>query len=252
MEERAVHEAIWFAFAGLAAVVFLVLWKIPAPYGKHARAGWGPGLPTRWAWVLMESPACVGMALLFALGREAGPAEAVFFALWEAHYVHRTVIYPMLVRPASARTPLVVVLLGFAFNSVNAYLNGRWLFALSEPMPVEWLAHPVFLVGFALFLAGFLVNLHSDHVLRTLRGPGETLYKVPNRGLFRLVASANYFGECVEWVGWALLTWSKPGALFAVWTFANLAPRARSTLRWYRERFPDYPRERKALIPFVW
>ena len=32
---------------------------------------------------------------------------------------------------------------------------------------------------------------------------------------------------------------------------ANLVPRALATHRWYRERFPDYPQDRKALIPFV-
>ena len=36
------------------------------------------------------------------------------------------------------------------------------------------------------------------------------------------------------------------------YTFANLAPRAVSHRRWYRETFPDYPPSRKALVPWVW
>ena len=32
---------------------------------------------------------------------------------------------------------------------------------------------------------------------------------------------------------------------------ANLIPRAITTQRWYREKFPDYPKERKALIPGI-
>jgi hypothetical protein len=32
---------------------------------------------------------------------------------------------------------------------------------------------------------------------------------------------------------------------------ANLAPRALKTHRWYKDTFPDYPEQRKALIPFV-
>jgi 3-oxo-5-alpha-steroid 4-dehydrogenase 1 len=38
--------------------------------------------------------------------------------------------------------------------------------------------------------------------------------------------------------------------IFAV-SAAHLVPRALATHRWYRERFPDYPRERRALIPYL-
>jgi 3-oxo-5-alpha-steroid 4-dehydrogenase 1 len=31
----------------------------------------------------------------------------------------------------------------------------------------------------------------------------------------------------------------------------NLVPRAFATHKWYREKFPDYPANRKALIPYV-
>jgi protein-S-isoprenylcysteine O-methyltransferase Ste14 len=70
--------------------------------------------------------------------------------------------------------------------------------------------------------------------------------------MYRWISSPNYFGEIVEWLGWALMTWSLAGLAFAVYTTANLAPRAFSNHRWYREKFPDtYPSERRALIPFV-
>lgn len=41
----------------------------------------------------------------------------------------------------------------------------------------------VFSVGFCLWLIGMLVNIHSDHILRNLRKPGETGYKIP-RGMY--------------------------------------------------------------------
>ena len=49
-----------------------------------------------------------------------------------------------------------------------------------------------------------------------------------------------------------MLTWSPAGLVFFLWTAANLVPRARSHHRWYQERFPDYPRERKAVIPWLY
>jgi 3-oxo-5-alpha-steroid 4-dehydrogenase 1 len=54
-------------------------------------------------------------------------------------------------------------------------------------------------------------------------------------------------------IGWAILTLSWPGMIFAFWTFANLAPRARRNHDWYLDEFGDeYPRGRKRLIPFVY
>ena len=115
----------------------------------------------------------------------------------------------------------------------------------------SWLADPRFLAGVALFLAGYALNLSADRTLRGLRAPGETGYKIPQGGAYRWVSCPNYLGEILEWLGWALATWSLAGLAFAVYTIANLAPRAMANHRWYRDRFPDYPPQRRALIPFV-
>jgi 3-oxo-5-alpha-steroid 4-dehydrogenase 1 len=117
--------------------------------------------------------------------------------------------------------------------------------------PAGWLADPRFLVGVALFFAGFVINQQSDEILRTLRAPGERGYKIPRGGLYRFVSAPNYFGELVEWIGFALAAWSPAALVFVVWTAANLAPRAWANHRWYRRTFPDYPPERRALVPFL-
>ena len=87
--------------------------------------------------------------------------------------------------------------------------------------------------------------------LRKLRAPGETGYRIPHGGAFELVTAPNYLGEIIEWTGWAIASWSPAGLAFAVYTVANLAPRAVSHHRWCRERFPEYPARRKALVPFL-
>jgi steroid 5-alpha reductase family enzyme len=109
-----------------------------------------------------------------------------------------------------------------------------------------------FALGVVLFLAGLALNLHSDHLLRRLRAPGETGYKVPFGGGFAWVSAPNYLGEIIEWLGFAIAAGTLAAWAFAVFTVANLAPRALSNHRWYRERFPDYPADRRALIPFLW
>ena len=115
-----------------------------------------------------------------------------------------------------------------------------------------WLSSPKFIIGTIIFLIGFVINLHSDYILRHLRDLGDVNgYKIPYGGLFKYISCPNYFGEILEWIGWAILTWSIPGLVFAVWTAANLIPRAVSHHKWYFATFPDYPKDRKAIIPHL-
>ena len=61
-----------------------------------------------------------------------------------------------------------------------------------------------------------------------------------------------HLGEIIIWTGWAIATWSLPGLAFALWTAANLIPRAQANHRWYQNHFPDYPAKRKTLFPGLW
>ncbi len=141
--------------------------------------------------------------------------------------------------------------MGFVFNGINSYLQARWIYTFSPLYPITWLLNPFFIAGVIIFFIGFIINLHSDYIIRHLRKPGEKEYKIPYGGMFKFVSSPSYFGEITEWTGWAIMTWSIPGLVFAVWTFANLAPRARTNHLWYIRTFPDYPKNRKALIPYI-
>jgi protein-S-isoprenylcysteine O-methyltransferase Ste14 len=249
------HQIYRWALIGMfvvAAATAVALIYITAPYGRHTRRGWGPTLPSTAGWVLMELPAVLTIAVFFFVSdRAASPVAIVFLGMWELHYVYRTLVFPFRRRGGQRPMPALVALMAVVFNVWNGYLNGRWLFTLGPERGVDWFLDPRFLVGATLFAAGLWINFHSDNVLIGLRAPGETGYKIPRRGLFRLVSSPNYLGELLEWTGWAIATWSLAGLSFAVFTAANLAPRARSNHRWYREQFDDYPKERRALIPFL-
>lgn len=237
---------------GLAGVTLVLLLFVTAPYGRAVRAGWGPSMPSTLGWVIMESPAVLLWLAIFAQGQHrAELLPLVLLGLWQLHYVHRAFIYPFRMRMAGKRMPVVIALSAVVFNVLNAYVNARWVSHFAEYGQQD-LLRPTFIAGVALFVLGLGINLHSDEVLRRLRAPGETGYKIPQGGLHRWVASPNYFGEVLEWSGWALAVGGVPGWAFAIYTFANLAPRARSHLRWYRSKFKDYPEQRRALIPFVW
>ena len=169
--------------------------------------------------------------------------------MWQAHYLQRGFVYPFLMR-AGARMPVSLMAMAITFNTLNAYINARWVSDLGH-YPVSWLADPRFLLGAALFVGGLALNLNADRTLRGLRGPGETGYQIPYGGGYRWVSSPNYLGEIVEWTGWALATWSLAGLAFALYTIANLAPRAMANHRWYHDKFPEYPTDRRALVPYV-
>ena len=70
--------------------------------------------------------------------------------------------------------------------------------------------------------------------------------------MFKFVSAAIYFGEIVEWFGFAIATWSYAGLVFAVCTAFNLVPRAVQHHEWYKNEFKDeYPRERNAVFPLL-
>ena len=238
----------------VAGIVFPLLFFIAAPYGRYTRQGWGPQLPNWLGWLLMESISAAVILWMFITGETAKTVTLVIFLLmWEAHYIHRAFIYPFMLRDKWKPMPVVVSLMGAVFNLGNAYLNGRYLFDLSgSRYNVAWLATPQFILGACLFVAGFVINRHADNTLCGLRMNGELGYKIPYGGLYRYISCPNYFGEIVEWFGWAIATWSVPGLAFAIWTIANLAPRARAHQSWYHKNFQEYPSERKALLPGLW
>jgi len=253
MTESQIFQILLYSWFGMSAGVFILLFFLTAPYGRHTRKGWGPSLPSTWGWVLMELPAvAVPLTCYFLSDRMNNPVLWCFLGMWLFHYTHRTFVYPFRMRMQGKRMFLAIMLSGAVTNVGINYLNARWLFTLGPEYTTAWFTDIRFILGVALFALGFFINFQSDEILRNLRKPGETGYKIPKGGAYRWVSSPNYFGEILEWLGFALATWSLPALAFALWTMSNLSPRARSNHQWYQDTFPEYPKERKALIPFVW
>lgn len=251
MTEAQLHTYATWTEIALGVLTFVSLFFVTAPYGRHARKGWGPEVGQRAGWILMELPASVlWLAIFFAGDHALELAPLALMGLWQIHYVNRTFVFPFRIKAEGKTTPLSIVLTAIVFNTLNAYVNARWVSHFGS-YAVSWLYDVRFLVGAGLFVAGFVINQHADAVLMSLRKPGETGYKIPKGGMYRFISCPNYFGEMLEWTGWAIATWSLAGLAFAIYTAANLAPRAIKHHAWYHEKFPDYPPERKALIPFV-
>lgn len=252
---RETFDIFLIVMAVTALAVFIALHFLEAGYGYLFNRRYGPPVPNKVGWVLMESPVFILMCVLWAASDrmwEAGPLA--LFLLFEAHYFQRSFIFPLLMR-GNSKMPLGIVLMGMLFNTLNALMQGGWIFYVSPAGYYDdWFSRPYIWIGGIVFLAGMAINLHSDYIIRHLRKPGDTRHYIPRGGLFRYVSSANYFGELLEWVGFAIASWSWAGAVFAWWTFANLAPRAASLRRRYTEEFgEEFTRlGRKRIIPFIY
>jgi 3-oxo-5-alpha-steroid 4-dehydrogenase 1 len=252
MAESLYIMMIWASFP-LAFGVFVTLLFVTAPYGRHKRRGWGPSVSNRLGWLVMESPAVFIFLGCFLLGSAPkSPAAIIFLAIWEVHYGYRAFIYPFRILERKRSLPATIAIMGMLFSAGNAFINGSYLFELSGGYPHNWVQQPQMVVGLIVFCAGLRINHWADAVLRSLRSSSKDAYGIPQGGLYRLVSCPNYLGETIAWGGWAIATWSLPGLAFAVWTFANLVPRARAHHAWYRQNFPEYPPRRKALIPGIW
>ena len=241
-------------FSGVGIVVFIALFFIKAGYGMFRTERWGISVPNKTGWVLMEAPVFFVMLYLWwQSGTGTDKVPFLFLLLFELHYFQRSFVFPFLIKGKS-RMPIAILLMGVVFNLLNGYIQGEWLFYLAP----EDLYTPAYLqrascwIGLLLFLTGMGINWHSDYVIRHLRKPGDTRHYLPEKGLYRWVTSGNYFGELLEWTGFAVMTASPAAWVFVWWTFANLAPRAYAIRKKYREEFGrEAVGKRKCLIPYI-
>ena len=233
----------------IAAVVFVVLFFYTAPYGRYSKKN-VISLPPKTGWFIMELPAFATILTIFILGKGyTNPVFIAFIIIWEIHYFQRVFVYPAIMNPNSAGVPVYIVLNAMLFNLMNGYINGYGLFIRKESL---YNYGPALIITILCGITGYLINLQSDSILRKIKAKNPGQYSIPQKGLHRLISSPNYFGELLEWGGWAVLTWSLPGLAFFLFTFANLAPRAWKHRKWYRDTFgSDYPENRKAIIPFI-
>jgi len=245
-------EYIAIAWIIVAILMFPILIKITAPYGRHTSGKWGPLIDNRLGWFIYEVPSLIiFVTLLLTGGKSFTQPLWILFSLWTIHYVNRSIIFPLRTHTKGKKIPVAIVVSAIFFNLMNAGLNGYWLGYVGPDYPVSWLTDPRFIIGAVIFIAGFFINQFADKKLIGLRKGGKQGYFIPRGGLFNYISCPNFFGEIVEWTGFAIMAWNLPALSFAVWTAANLIPRALSHHKWYKGYFKDYPKNRKAVIPFL-
>ena len=154
-----------FAWIGIGLAVYVLLLFISAPYGRHTRKGWGPVIPNKLAWVIMELPSLIFFSSFFLFGPNKPPAIAwIFFGIWVLHYTNRAFVFPFRTRTKGKTMPLLIALFAVFFNLVNGSFNGYYFSAFAN-YTVEWLYDIRFILGGIVFITGLLLNNASDQIL---------------------------------------------------------------------------------------
>lgn len=244
-------QVIVYSWMAIGVITFFYLLKVTAPYGRHTSRKWGPVISNHIGWILMEAP--VMLVLLFIVApvyeKISSPAFCMI-GLFLFHYVNRTFVFPFRLKTKGKTMPVLIVIAAVCFNLMNGFSLGYY-FARFESYSNTYFSHPAFIIGLMLFVTGMFINWKSDAMLLVLRKEGETHYLIPRGWLFNYISCPNLFGELLEWLGFAILCQNLPAVSFFIWTAANLVPRALSHHKWYKEKFTDYPSNRKALLPGI-
>lgn len=233
----------------------VLLFFVNAPYGKFANdklafSKFDIKMDGKLGFAIQEAPSSIVFAIVYYLYWDrVSTMSLLYFVLWEIHYIHRAFIYTFFRQKSCNDTNLSVVAMAFCFTAINGYLTAK--FALFENLQENTSAISL-LVGVALFAFGFTLNYNADEILLNLRKPGDKGYYIPFGWPYKYVSCPNYLGEIIEWTGLFLAFRTLAGAAFVVNTCSNLVPRAVSTHKWYLNKFGDkYPRERTAIVPFL-
>ena len=256
MVNESFFNGLIYCMAVLAVVVFVSLYFVTAGYGQFRTKQWGWSINNKLAWVLMELPVFLIMFAIWSLSPlKWHLPQLALFGLFELHYFQRSLIFPFLLKGQS-KMPVVIMLMGILFNVINGVLQGGGLYWFPNPdfeQGVAYLLRWNAMAGILLFLIGMAINLHSDHVIRHLRKPGDSQHYLPQKGMYRYVTAANYLGEIIEWTGFAIAAGTLAAWVFPIWTAANLVPRAHAIYNRYREEFGEEALgKRKRIIPFVY
>ena len=229
----------------IGLIIFPINLIYKAPYGRHTSKKWGISIDNKLGWIIMELPALLVCPAIYFYFKIDFDISFMFICLWIIHYFNRTIIFPFRIKTKGKKMPLAIVLSAFFFNIVNGLINGYFL------SNINLHSVSIFLItGFLLFVLGLYINISSDNKLINLRKIKKG-YFVPKGGLFKYISCPNFFGEILEWFGFALMTFNIGSLSFFIWTCCNLIPRALAHHTWYKNKFNGYPKERKAILPFL-
>lgn len=196
-----------------------------------------------------------GLMSVKATNAPVAPVVHIAAICWTVHYIKRILETIFVHRFSHSTMPIFNL-----FKNCSYY----WGFAFYVGYFVN---HPLYTAPYfgctqvygalAVFILSELGNLSIHLALRDLRPAGSKERKIPYPTsnpftyLFKYVSCPNYSYEVYSWAAFTIMTQTLPAGMFTAAGFFQMALWALGKHRNYKKEFPNYPKGRKAIIPFL-
>ncbi|CAG8499262.1 1169_t:CDS:2 [Acaulospora morrowiae] len=185
---------------------------------------------------------------------EHGRIQTIAYYMIMAHFIKREVETLFIHRFSHSTMPARNIFKNSAHYHLLSGLNlAYWLYgpwnAVGTPdgEREEWFIWTCL----ATFVYAQISNFSTHITLRNLRPPGTKIRRIPRGYGFELVSCPNYFFEILAWISICALTKSLAAVLFISVGFYQMYLWAIKKHKNYYKEFKDYPKNRKAIIPFL-
>ncbi len=183
------------------------------------------------------------------------PVVHLAAAAWSVHYAKRILETIFVHRFSHATMPIM-----------NLFKNCSYYWGCAAFVSY-FVNHPLYngtslgdiqvYAGLAAFIFNELGNLSIHLALRNLRPAGSKVRKIPFPTgnpftiLFSFVSCPNYTYEFGAWLSFSIMTQSLPAFIFTSLGMYQMTVWAIGKHRNYKREFPQYPKGRKAILPFI-
>lgn len=192
---------------------------------------------------------------LYNSGKEIQCVQKGALICWCFHYIKRVLETIFVHRFSKGTMPI-----GNLFKNCSYY----WGFAAAI---AYFINHPDYTlpaygetqinIGILIFAIGEIGNFSCHMAFKNMRPAGSTVRVIPMPNsnpftlMFNLVSCPNYTYEVISWIGFTIMTQTFMGGLFTFVGAAQMLQWALGKHRNYKKEFKDYPKNRKAMIPFI-
>lgn len=235
---------IFYSVLGISVIVIAPIIYYGNGLLKYSKFRAGGGISSRLGmFILYFSP----IVALYVSARDyvssASLIQGIVLASVGLHFTKRILETLFLHKYSGPIGLSVTISIAFFYSFASffiGYLNRHPLHSIDS----------LFILGGIFYLIGNIGNFIHHKILADLR-KDSLEYVIPKGGLFEYIVCPHYLFEMFTWLGIFLFSRHFGAFLILGMITAYLCARSLVTLKWYREKFAEFPKQVKAMIPFV-